>query len=491
MIQIHYKYFLTILALICFSAFSIVETLAQTCGSGQHLVSYSFIDRDQDGYFTPFKGRFCSRDKTLPQKIGNITYSGNNPRKIIDECDNNKDGIYNVPYAFIDRDGDGYFARSFGKICSNRKAFPQQIEGISYSVVNSRPIIDQCDEDKESIYRVPYSYIDRDGDGIFTKETGSICSDLKTFPQTGIESNRLVTYAILPSKLLESKLQDGQAALTSNLGSNNSSNNPNSGPLSKTCGCGYGTPVFNKDDKVVQWKGKIITVKKTAYTPTWGGNEGGPKDAFGNPLIPLDVSNLKDKGETTGAAGNSKTRGPFGNLKPVKMRDNSIKPGVKLIFNDGIGTIKVTDVGSANHFPNGPSSDGSYHVDICVNPGSYQDTGASKPTDNRYHPSVNGKSSALLCQLKKENYEKYCICDKQTSYEENESCYCSHHPDDKRCLAPCVIDEENPSNTTCDDDPGSNSCPWDMILDEGGNCVDPNQKDDAKDQSDESKPESP
>ncbi len=59
----------------------------------------------------------------------------------------------------------------------------------------------------------------------------------------------------------------------------------------------------------------------------------------------MDLSNTINKGATSGAAGNSTTKSPFGNIRPIKMKDSKVVPAAKLFFRSAIGEVDIHDVG--------------------------------------------------------------------------------------------------------------------------------------------------
>jgi hypothetical protein len=164
-----------------------------SCPSGQKTLTYAYRDLDGDGYFEKFSGRICG--VSLPHQVY-VSRNGETVRQVyarssgnkIDFCDSDPKAWFKVPYTHLDGDGDGYSRQAKGAICSDRKGLPQtrEVSGVkvTYSIRPLNSVLDECDSDKSGWYQAAYQFIDADGDGVFRRQLGKVCSPIRTLKGT-------------------------------------------------------------------------------------------------------------------------------------------------------------------------------------------------------------------------------------------------------------------------------------------------------------------
>lgn len=119
--------------------------------------TYSTVDVDGDGYGRYQSGTLCS-GAALPSG-----YSTNLGKGL--DCDDANPALFAERIGYLDADGDGFGAGSSSPVCTDG-AFPA---GYSANATDCAP------DDASRWQVVPYAGVDRDGDGFTVREPGTAC----------------------------------------------------------------------------------------------------------------------------------------------------------------------------------------------------------------------------------------------------------------------------------------------------------------------------
>jgi hypothetical protein len=175
--------------------------------AGEKRFNYSHVDMDGDEYFIKLRtpGKICG--SSFPVRVEATDGDGRKFFKTYgstvgkgEDCnDADSNGWFKVPYTHVDADADGYFIKTSGTLCSNTKSLPQVVEvrgaKITYSSKSPKPTLDECDSNPSGWFLTPYSLVDRDGDGFFSRQPGKVCSSFKV-----LASRQTVTAQVFGKK---------------------------------------------------------------------------------------------------------------------------------------------------------------------------------------------------------------------------------------------------------------------------------------------------
>jgi hypothetical protein len=128
-------------------------------GRRWQLLSYSYVDRDRDGYTKYEYGTVCSGAGLASPYSSTPGWRGNG------DCDDADALAYVTVYGYADTDTDGVGGGSIAALCT-RGSLPA-----GYLATGG----DCAPEDKTSWRPYSYTYRDADGDGRFAYQSGTVC----------------------------------------------------------------------------------------------------------------------------------------------------------------------------------------------------------------------------------------------------------------------------------------------------------------------------